>query len=69
LETQLQRARRQSSSTLLSDPARRGSRRQAANTATPDTHDYNEAETRDLYIDLLLKEAGWKLDQARTSRV
>ncbi|MDT7523419.1 DEAD/DEAH box helicase family protein [Rhodoferax sp. TBRC 17198] len=37
----------------------------AANTATPDSHDYNEAETRDLYIDLLLKEAGWKLDQAR----
>ena len=37
----------------------------AANTATPDTHDYNEAETRDLYIDLLLKEAGWKLDQLR----
>jgi type I restriction enzyme R subunit len=37
----------------------------AANTATPDTHDYNEAQTRDLYIDLLLKEAGWKLDQAR----
>ena len=37
----------------------------AANTATPDTHDYNEAETRDVYIDLLLKEAGWKLDQPR----
>ncbi len=37
----------------------------AANTATPDTHDYNEAETRDLYVDLLLKEAGWKLDQPR----
>ncbi|MDD2883158.1 MAG: DEAD/DEAH box helicase family protein [Rhodoferax sp.] len=37
----------------------------AANTATPDTHDYNEAQTRDLYIDLLLKEAGWKLDQPR----
>jgi type I restriction enzyme R subunit len=37
----------------------------AANTATPDTHDYNEAQTRDLYIDLLLKEAGWKLDQLR----
>ena len=37
----------------------------AANTATPDTHDYVEAETRDLYIDLLLKEAGWKLDQKR----
>ena len=37
----------------------------AANTATPDTHDYDETQTRDLYIDLLLKEAGWKLDQAR----
>jgi type I restriction enzyme R subunit len=37
----------------------------AANQATPDTHDYNEAQTRDLYIDLLLKEAGWKLDQTR----
>ncbi len=29
---------------------------------TPDTHDYNEAETRDRYIDLLLREAGWALD-------
>lgn len=29
-----------------------------------DTHDYNEAETRDRYIDLLLREAGWALDQA-----
>jgi type I restriction enzyme, R subunit len=37
----------------------------AANTATPDAHDYNEAQTRDVYIDLLLKEAGWALDQAR----
>jgi len=36
-----------------------------ANAAQPDTHDYNEAQTRDLYIDLLLKEAGWALDQAR----
>lgn len=35
------------------------------NEARPDTHDYSEAETRDLYIDLLLKEAGWPLDQAR----
>ena len=34
----------------------------AANTATPDVHDYDEAQTRDLYIDLLLKEAGWNLD-------
>ena len=37
----------------------------ATNTATPDTHDYNEAQTRDLYIDVLLREAGWALDQAR----
>ena len=31
----------------------------------PDTHDYSEAETRDYFIDLLLKEAGWPLDQIR----
>jgi type I restriction enzyme R subunit len=36
-----------------------------ANAATPDTHDYSEAETRDYFIDLLLKEAGWALDQPR----
>ena len=36
-----------------------------SNAAQPDTHDYSEAQTRDLYIDLLLKEAGWALDQAR----
>ena len=39
------------------------------NTTTPDTHDYNETETRDLYIDLLLKEAGWKLDQPQGNDV
>ncbi|HEU0300264.1 MAG TPA: DEAD/DEAH box helicase family protein [Longimicrobium sp.] len=33
--------------------------------ARPDTHDYSEAETRDYFIDLLLKEAGWALDQDR----
>jgi type I restriction enzyme R subunit len=33
-----------------------------ANTAQPDTHDYSEQETRDYFIDLLLKEAGWQLD-------
>ena len=38
----------------------------AANAAQPATaHDYNEAATRDLFIDLLLKEAGWALDQPR----
>jgi type I restriction enzyme, R subunit len=31
----------------------------AANAKLPDTHDYNEAETRDAFIDLLLGEAGW----------
>jgi type I restriction enzyme R subunit len=33
--------------------------------AQPDTHNYSEAETRDYFIDLLLKEAGWPLDQPR----
>ena len=36
-----------------------------ANAERPDTHDYSEAETRDYFIDLLLKEAGWALDQQR----
>ncbi len=31
--------------------------------ARPDRHDYNEAETRDRFIDLLLREAGWPLDR------
>ncbi|GAA3036440.1 DEAD/DEAH box helicase family protein [Actinokineospora globicatena] len=35
----------------------------AANETRPDTHDYKEAETRTNIIDLLLKEAGWALDQ------
>ena len=34
-------------------------------TAQADTHDYSEADTRDYFIDLLLKEAGWALDQPR----
>jgi len=34
----------------------------AANEARPDEHDYDEATTRDLFIDVLLKEAGWALD-------
>ena len=36
-----------------------------ANTVQADTHDYSETQTRDYFIDLLLKEAGWPLDQAR----
>lgn len=38
----------------------------AAQAATaPDTRDYDEAAARDLFIDVLLREAGWPLDQAR----
>ena len=40
-----------------------------ANTATPDKHDYSEAETRDYFIDLLLKEAGWELDPTKNFEV
>ena len=35
------------------------------NQLIPDTHDYSEAETRRFFIDLLLKEAGWHLDEPR----
>lgn len=33
------------------------------NAETPDKHNYSEGETRDYFIDLLLKEAGWSLDK------
>ncbi len=36
-----------------------------ANLAQADPHDYSEAETRDRFIDLLLKEAGWTLTGER----
>lgn len=36
-----------------------------ANQEIPDVHDYSEAATRDSFIDLLLTEAGWPLDQPR----
>lgn len=35
------------------------------NEQRPDHHDYSEAQTRDTFIDLLLKEAGWALNTAR----
>ncbi len=35
------------------------------NEAVPDAHDYSEAQTRAYLIDLLLREAGWLLDQPR----
>lgn len=31
----------------------------AANIAVPDSHDYDEADTRTFFIDVLLREAGW----------
>lgn len=37
----------------------------ARNAAEPDTHDYSEAATRDAFIDLLLREAGWTLTDER----
>ncbi len=37
----------------------------AANEARPDDHDYDEATTRDLFVDVMLGEAGWALDQPR----
>jgi len=36
-----------------------------ANQKIPDDHDYDEAETRDAFIDILLAEAGWTLDDER----
>ncbi len=35
----------------------------AQNARTPDAHDYDEATTRDFYIDKLLDEAGWTFTQ------
>jgi len=34
------------------------------NEKVPDDHDYSEAETRDYFIDLLLREAGWPLEKS-----
>ncbi len=74
LETQL-RARDEKLATLLADrsaldEALKQARAEVAEArkaaiAQPDTHDYSEAETRDTFIDLLLREAGWALDQPR----
>ena len=48
-------------------PARRGRRGQEAAAAQPDTHDYSEAETRDYFIDLLLKEAAGRSTRRATA--
>ena len=36
-----------------------------ANAKEPDTHNYSEEQTRDAFIDLLLAEAGWRLEGER----
>ena len=41
----------------------------AANAARPDAHDYDEAATRDRFIDLLLREAGWNPDAPGATEV
>ena len=78
LEAQLHE-RDEKLSTLLSNQAALDAELQAlreevaaakkANTAQPDTHDYSEAETRDYFIDLLLKEAGWELDPKKNFEI
>jgi type I restriction enzyme R subunit len=37
----------------------------AENVKAQDTHDYNEEQTRDYFIDMLLHEAGWMLDKTQ----
>jgi type I restriction enzyme R subunit len=44
-------------------------RARAANEARPDTHDYDEAATRDTFIDLLLAEAGWALGKSAVTEM
>ncbi|MBG6094240.1 DEAD/DEAH box helicase family protein [Nocardioides luteus] len=48
----------------LAELRKRLAEAQAAKTERDD-HDYSEAETRDLFIDVLLREAGWPLGHAR----
>ncbi|MFL9813965.1 DEAD/DEAH box helicase family protein [Stutzerimonas sp. VN223-3] len=41
----------------------------SANIAVPDTHDYDEADTRRLFIDVLLREAGWEAGRNMSAEV
>jgi type I restriction enzyme R subunit len=41
----------------------------ATNIAVPDTHDYDEADTRRFFIDVLLREAGWELGKNASTEV
>lgn len=40
-----------------------------ANLAVPDAHDYNEADTRQFFIDVLLREAGWEVEGNASAEV
>lgn len=44
-------------------------RARTENEARPDTHDYDEAATRDTFIALLLAEAGWELGKSALTEV
>jgi type I restriction enzyme R subunit len=66
-DAELEKARMQNAE-LQAELARLRSEVAAAKVANEervDSHDYDEQATRDLYIDLLLKEAGWQLDDER----
>lgn len=41
----------------------------ATNIAVPDTHDYDEADTRRFFIDVLLREAGWEIGKNASAEV
>jgi type I restriction enzyme R subunit len=41
----------------------------AANLAVPDAHDYDEADTRTFFIDVLLREAGWAIGESASIEV
>ena len=64
-DEQLAKAREQSAELEadLAELRRQVAVAKAANEARPDEHDYDEATTRDLFIDVLLKESGWALDR------
>lgn len=41
----------------------------SANLKVPDAHDYDEADTRRYFIDVLLREAGWELGRNASAKV
>ncbi|WP_369774682.1 DEAD/DEAH box helicase family protein [Saccharopolyspora cebuensis] len=62
-ELAAERRKNKDLSVEIAELQRQITKAKAVNESTPDTHDYNEAQTRKNIIDLLLKEAGWDLDQ------